>query len=354
MIILGIETSCDDTSIAILKESNQIDVLSFDIYSQTEMLNKWGGVVPEIAARNHLEKLPILLKNNFEKAQIKIEDIDLIAVTTNPGLLGPLLTGINAAKTISMLNKKPIVPINHLLAHIEVIHLTEKVSYPYLGLIVSGGHTLFVWVESFQHFKVIGTTIDDAAGEAFDKGGKLMGLDYPAGKIIDELAIWGDCKKYSFPLGLIKEKNAHTSFSGLKTALRYTLEEKPELLNLKPQQFLKKEDHAQNFYDLVASYQEAITETLKIKMKNALALAPIKNCPIVVGGGVAANSNLRTKLKNNFNNKIHFVPPKYCTDNAVMIAHLGLLQKNMAVSYPDCLELDAKSKFIDKKEYFSR
>ncbi|MEX1099968.1 MAG: tRNA (adenosine(37)-N6)-threonylcarbamoyltransferase complex transferase subunit TsaD, partial [Bacteriovoracaceae bacterium] len=202
-IVLGIETSCDDTSIGILEKSSEgVNILSHKTFDQEEVLKTWGGVVPEIDARNHLQKLAPLLKITTEEAKIEAQEIDLIGVTSTPGLLGPLLTGLNAAKTLSMLIKKPIYPVNHLYAHLEAVHLTEKVSYPYLGLLISGGHSLFFLVSSSRDFRVLGSSIDDAAGEAFDKGGKLLDLGYPAGRIIDSLAKWGDPTAHEFPIGL--------------------------------------------------------------------------------------------------------------------------------------------------------
>ena len=193
-------------------------ILSHQTFSQN--LAKWGGVVPEIAARNHIQKLTPLVRSTLEETQKKFEDIDAIAVTALPGLLGPLLTGISYAKTISLLKKLPIIPVNHLFAHLEAIHIDQQVSYPYLGLLVSGGHSLFVKVHSPKEMQIISSTIDDAAGEAFDKGGKILGLPYPAGKIIDELAQEGDDSFYKFPIGLKGSKDGRMSFSGLKTSLK--------------------------------------------------------------------------------------------------------------------------------------
>ena len=164
-------------------------ILACHTFDQEEELAPWGGVVPEIAARNHLDKLAPLLEKSFKEAKMSAEQVDFIGVTTHPGLLGPLLTGLNAAKTLCLIHHTPIVPVNHLYAHIEAIHLVREIPYPYLGLIVSGGHSLFVLAHSQLNFEILGTTVDDAAGEAFDKGGKLLGLPYPAGKHIDQLAV---------------------------------------------------------------------------------------------------------------------------------------------------------------------
>jgi len=344
MVVIGIETSCDDTSIALLKkESETTEILSHVSFTQEELLKKWGGVVPEIAARNHMDKLAPLITETLNQASMKLFDIDYIGVTTSPGLLGPLLTGLNSAKSISLLTEKPIIAVNHLFAHLEAIHLTEKLNYPYLGLLVSGGHSLYMLVSSPTDFKVLGSTIDDAAGEAFDKGGKILGLGYPAGRIIDEMAQGADANKYEFPIGLKSSADARLSFSGLKTSLRVFVEKNPELI--KNQTELK---------NICASYQNAITKALMLKlkyaMKSARELTGNKNLPIVLGGGVACNSHLRASLKNKFKNS-YFVAPKYCTDNGAMIANYASRITNEAKPFPLCLDTDARGRFIDKKDF---
>jgi N6-L-threonylcarbamoyladenine synthase len=340
-LILGIETSCDDTSIAILKGnpddlSQKPVLLAHQSFSQELILQKWGGVVPEIAARNHLEKIIPLLESALSLAQIELSSIDLVAVTTHPGLLGPLLTGINCAKTIALLNQLPIASVNHLYAHLEAIHLTEDVTYPYLGLLVSGGHSMYLLVRSSSDFEILGNSIDDAAGEAFDKGGKLLGLGYPAGKIIDEMSIKGDHQKYNFPISMLNSGDATLSLSGVKTALRNFIEEHPDK-NFKME-------------DVCASYQYAIIEALSRKCQAALDIAFSKygyDLPIVVGGGVACNSALRKTLNTKFSN-VHFVAPKYCTDNGAMIANYALRTFHHSIPFPDCLLLDARGQYVSK------
>jgi N6-L-threonylcarbamoyladenine synthase len=341
-IILGIETSCDDTSIALMKVSldgNQI--LSLNSYSQDFLLSKWGGVVPELAARSHVRAIPPLLEVAFREAALSPNDVTEIAVTTHPGLVGPLLTGINLAKTFSLLRELPIVPVNHLYAHLEAIHMTEQVEYPYLGLLVSGGHTAFLWVEGPNKMSVLGNTLDDAAGEAFDKGGKLLGVGYPAGRIIDELSQKGDPKKYSFPISYMRDRPGKMSYSGLKTALRVQLTKMSE------------EEIKNEMPHLCASYQEAIVQTLRIKCQEVIEKVLNRklhgfDVPIVLGGGVACNSRLRTVMKEHFQ-RVHVVKPIYCTDNAGMVANWAARVPELTVSFPDCLTLDAQSRFVEKK-----
>jgi N6-L-threonylcarbamoyladenine synthase len=341
-LILGIETSCDDTSIAIVEElSGQCRVLALNSYSQDFILAKWGGVVPELAARSHVKAIPPLMDVTFKEAGIALEEITEIAVTTHPGLVGSLLTGINLAKTFALIRKLPIVPVNHLYAHLEAIHLTDKVAYPYLGLLVSGGHTAFMWVKSSTEMDLLGSTLDDAAGEAFDKGGKLLGVGYPAGKLIDDLAKTGDSKKYSFPISYMRDRPGKMSFSGLKTALRVQLSKMDS-------QLIKDE-----LPHLCASYQEAIVQTLRIKAEEIIEKILNKKIktfetPIVIGGGVACNSRLREVMTKHFNS-VHVVRPLYCTDNAGMIAHWAAKVPDLRVPFPECLTLDARSKFVEKK-----
>jgi N6-L-threonylcarbamoyladenine synthase len=284
-----------------------------------------------------MEKIIPLLKEVFNESKINPNQLDQIAVTTFPGLLGPLLTGINVAKTIAWMWKKPILPVNHLLAHLEAIHLTSIVTYPYVGVLISGGHSLYLLMHSPTKHEILGTTLDDAAGEAFDKGGKIIGLGYPAGKQIDDLAKIGDANKYRFPIGLKDSKDANLSYSGVKTSLRFMVEKDPTLMN------------KDNLADLCASYQKAIIDALELKLSFALKKLPLKNLPIVVGGGVACNTELRTRFANKFPNVL-FVAPKFCTDNGAMIANYGLRAFEKSISYPQCLEVDARGKYASVEE----
>lgn len=341
-IILGIETSCDDTSVCLMEVSaSGPKILSLNSYNQDFLLTKWGGVVPELAARSHVKAIPPLLEVSFKEANLKPEQITDVAVTTHPGLVGSLLTGINLAKTFALAYKLPVIPVNHLFAHLEAIHLSESVSYPYLGLLVSGGHTAFFWVTAADKMEVLGSTLDDAAGEAFDKGGKLLGVGYPAGRIIDELARTGDKKKYDFPISYMRDRPGKMSYSGLKTALRVKLEK------MNPDVIKSELSH------LCAGYQEAIVQTLRIKTEEIIEKILQQSLktfdtPIVLGGGVACNSRLREVMQKHFKN-VHFVKPLFCTDNAGMVAHYASRIPHLAVSFPECLSLDAQSRYVEKR-----
>jgi N6-L-threonylcarbamoyladenine synthase len=316
-------------------------ILALNSYNQDFLLAKWGGVVPELAARSHVKAIPPLLEVSFREAEIKAEEIDEIAVTTHPGLVGSLLTGINLAKTFSLVLETPIVPVNHLFAHLEAIHLTEKVPYPYMGLLVSGGHTVFFWVTGPNKMDVIGNTLDDAAGEAFDKGGKILGVGYPAGKYIDEQAKLGDISKYSFPISYMRDRPGKMSYSGLKTALKVKLQK------------MSSEEIKAELPHLCAGYQEAIVQTLKVKAEEIIEKVlhqKVKTfeTPIVIGGGVACNSRLRAVMQKNFKN-VHVVSPLFCTDNAAMVANWAARVPELLVSFPECLSLDAQSRYVEKK-----
>lgn len=340
--ILGIETSCDDTSLSIVEvKENETRILALNSFNQDFILEKWGGVVPELAARSHVKAIPPLLDITFKEAGVKPTDISAVAVTTHPGLIGSLLTGINLAKTFSLLHKLPIIPVNHLYAHLEAIHLTEEVSYPYLGVLVSGGHSAFMWVKGPNDMEILGTTLDDAAGEAFDKGGKLLGVGYPAGKIIDEIAVNGDPKKFPFPISYLRDRPGKMSFSGLKTALRVKLEK------------MDKVEIEAELPHICAGYQEAIVQTLRIKTEEVITKIldqKVKTftTPIVLGGGVACNSRLRKVMKESFKN-VHAVKPLYSTDNAAMVANWASRVMETQISFPECLTIDPRSRFVEKK-----
>lgn len=316
-------------------------ILSLNSYNQDFLLSKWGGVVPELAARSHVKAIPPLLEVSFKEANIKAEEVSEVAVTTHPGLVGSLLTGINLAKTFALIHEIPIVPVNHLFAHLEAIHLTESVSYPYLGVLVSGGHTVFFWVTGPNKMDVLGNTLDDAAGEAFDKGGKVLGVGYPAGKMIDDLSQTGDPKRFSFPISYLRDRPGKMSFSGLKTALRVKLEK------------MTKEEIQNELPHLCASYQEAIVQSIRIKAEEIIEkILHLKvktfDTPIVLGGGVACNSRLKEVMNKTFKN-VHVVKPLYCTDNAAMVANWASRVPELSIGFPECLSLDAQSRYVEKK-----
>ncbi len=364
--LLAIETSCDDTSVALIRgqdlcpqtpisKHSPFEVLYFKSFSQEYMLKAWGGVVPEIAARNHLDKIFPLLAEAMKLAQITYQNLSCIAVTQGPGLLGPLLTGINTAKALSLSYKLPLLGVNHLFAHVEAIHFDQQVCYPYLGCVISGGHTFFALVESSTEWKFLGSTVDDALGEALDKGGKLLGLAYPAGKYMDRLSTFGKSNQYTFPLGMSFDKQScKVSYSGIKNALRVLCEKNPHFLKEKPTSLEQFEATSQNYYDLIASYMNACFDTLIQKIPMAYQLAQSINSqvdhrtPLVFGGGVAMSTMLQKKIKK-LSYTSYFVSPELCTDNALMIATLAWKNKEHKTLYPQSLTLDAFSRYIDRK-----
>ncbi len=307
MNILGIESSCDDTSAAVLTD----DGVQSNIIASQSIHVKYGGVVPELASRAHQKTISQTVDQALDEAGSKIEDIDLIAVTQGPGLMGSLLVGLCFAKGVSLSKNIPIVGVNHMDAHIYANFIDEKPEYPFVCLTVSGGHTQLVLVKApFEH-EILGQTRDDAAGEAFDKIGKIMGLPYPAGPEIDRLSQEGDSKFHKFPQALVNE-GLDFSFSGLKTSALYFLQDKSEKW---------KKEHLN---DLSASISEAITEVLIKKLKRAVKETGVKS--IAIAGGVSANTMLRSKAEKlaiDMNLKLYIPHITYCTDNAAMIAITG-------------------------------
>ena len=315
MKILGIETSCDETAAAIIENGDQI--LSNVVVSQIDIFASYGGVIPEIAARSHLEAILPVIHRAFTEAGLKPNDwpkIDAIAVTHTPGLLGSLLVGTLSARTISILHHIPFYPVHHLKSHIYANWLTEKPEFPLLALVISGGHTQIIRMSAHNHFEIIASTRDDAVGEAYDKVGRVMGLTYPAGREIDELAHQGQ-DVYDFPRAMIKEDNLEFSFSGLKSAfinLHHNAEQKGETLSKE---------------DLSASFQAAVMDILMAKTKKALEKYPVKT--LVVAGGVAANQGLRERLAAEITDVKVIIPPlRLCGDNAGMIAYASVSEWN--------------------------
>jgi N6-L-threonylcarbamoyladenine synthase len=330
--ILGIETSCDDTSIAVWKSDRIASVI---VSSQTEH-REWGGVVPEIASRAHLGAIAPLISEALSDASVTFDDLTAVAVTNRPGLIGSLLVGLNVAKGIALAKNIPIVAVDHLEAHLLSIGIERTIEFPFLSLLVSGGHTMLYDVAAVGEYELLGATRDDAAGEAFDKGAKLMGLGYPGGPLIDRLAEGGDPDRYSFPRGLQKKPTLDFSFSGLKTALRY------HIRDTYGGELPPKED----LPNLCASYQEAIIDSLLDKTSRASRT--LNRNRIALVGGVSANQALRNRFEKwgeETGKDIITTSPLYSTDNAAMIAYVGSLR--MASSNTDSLRITAASTVPD-------
>ena len=309
MLILGIESSCDETAGAICNDGEIISnvVLSQIIHKQ------FGGVIPEIASREHDSQITTIIHKALEKANISLSDIEAIAVTFGAGLMGALLVGLNFAKGLSIALKIPYIGVNHLEGHLYASFISyPQIKYPYLCLLVTGGHTQIWEVQSPGEYILHSTTVDDAAGEAFDKGACILGLTYPGGPEIEKMAQNGDPEKYNFPIPKVKSNPLNFSFSGLKTALLYKIREMPE------------NDIEDNKCNIAASYQEAIIKSLLQRLTKVISLTGIKQISIV--GGVAANKRFRKlseKLKDDLITEIYFPTSEYCTDNAAMIAIAG-------------------------------
>ena len=310
--ILAVESSCDETSVAVLK--NEKELLSNIIASQVESHKRFGGVVPEVASRHHVEVVTLCIKDALSEAGITAEQLDAVAVTYGPGLVGALLVGMAAAKAFAWAHGLPLIPVNHMAGHLMAAREVQELEYPLLALLVSGGHTELVYVSEPGNYKIVGETRDDAVGEAYDKVGRVMGLTYPAGREIDELAHKGK-DVYDFPRAMIKEDHLEFSFSGLKSAfinLHHNAEQKGEVL--------VKED-------LCASFQAAVLDILIAKTKKALEKYPVKT--LVVAGGVAANKGLRERLATEITDVKVIIPPlRLCGDNAGMIAYASVSEWN--------------------------
>jgi len=309
--ILAIETSCDETSASVIK--NGTDVLSLVISSQIKEHQKYGGVVPEVASRKHMENISAVVMSALEEASITFDDINAIAVTIGPGLVGALLVGVSYAKSLALSLNIPFVGVHHIDGHISSNYITHKeLMPPYLSLIVSGGHSLIAECLDYGEYVILGTTRDDAAGEAFDKGARLLGLPYPGGKEIDELSKEGDNKKISFPRAKLKGNQLDFSYSGVKTALR---------------QYVNKigEDAVKDdICNIAASYQEAIIDVLVNNTKQALLKTNHKI--LSIAGGVAANSRLRKAMQemcDSIDVSLYLPELVYCGDNAAMIGVAG-------------------------------
>ena len=306
--ILAIESSCDETSVSIVKDG--CEEISTVVLSQMDVHANYGGVVPEIASRMHIENITIVIEEALKKAQMKMGDIDAIAVTYGPGLVGSLLIGVMAAKTLSYVYKKPLVPVHHIAGHIYANNLVEAMEFPLIALVVSGGHTELIYLEEDYSFKWIGGTLDDAVGEAYDKVARVLELPYPGGPHIDRLALQGE-DTYPLPYPL-DDETYNFSFSGIKSAI----------INLSYHE--KQKGNVLRKEDLACSFQKRVTSILTKKTMRALKEYQVKN--LVVAGGVAASRGLRESLKQAcLKEGIHLSVPdlKYCTDNAAMIGAAG-------------------------------
>jgi len=316
-LILGIETSCDETAAAVVSWDGRI--LSNVVASQAELHARFGGVVPEVASRRHLELLSPVVREALERAGVTLDEIERIAVTQGPGLIGALLVGLSAAKALAWARRLPLVPVDHLHGHVASLFLEPGPACPpFLCLVATGGHTMLLDVQERGRYRVVGTTLDDAAGEAFDKGARLLGLGYPGGAAIDGLARRGDPQAFSFPVARVP--GLDFSFSGVKTALLYTVRE------------LGPEELERRRADLAAAYQRAIVRAL-VEQTRAAA-EELGAGRIAVVGGVAANSELRAALP-----EAALAPLELCTDNAAMIASAARYVE--AIPCPGYLDLDA-------------
>ena len=319
--ILAIETSCDETAVAVLKDGR--NVLSSVVGVQWDIHRKYGGVVPELACRRHIEIIHPLTEEALKKGGIALKDLDAIAVTSSPGLIGALLVGVSFAKALSYSLKIPLIPVNHLEGHLWAISLEKRVPRPFIGLVVSGGHTNLYLVEEMGKYKLLGSTLDDAAGEAFDKVARMLGLGFPGGPAIELYGMKGKPDAVAFPRALLNRKGLDFSFSGIKTAvLSYVrgmynvahVDDIPEALA----------GNDQFKADVAASFQQAVVDVLVSRTISAARKTGVSR--IVISGGVACNKLLRKRIKSDAEEngiKVYIPSPQYCTDNAAMIAWVG-------------------------------
>lgn len=323
MLILGVESSCDETSVAIVRDGKE--VLSNIVLSQIDIHTKFGGVVPEVASRNHVYQVSLVFKEAFTRAAIKPEEIDAVAVTYAPGLIGSLLVGLTAAKTFALMYNKPIIPIHHLAGHIYANAIEHEMKFPAIALVVSGGNTELVYMKDNYDFAIIGETYDDAVGESYDKVARVLGLGYPGGPVVDKMAQSG---KITYKLPKPYVDNFNFSFSGLKSAVINLAHNEEQRGNA-----IRKED-------LAASFQDVVTEILVNKTFKACAAYNVKN--IIVAGGVSANKGLKERFnkENDGSYTINIPSIKYCTDNAAMIAVAGYYRQQKKKDFAD-LSLNA-------------
>ncbi|CAN7327374.1 tRNA (adenosine(37)-N6)-threonylcarbamoyltransferase complex transferase subunit TsaD [Devosia sp. LjRoot16] len=339
MRVLGIETSCDETAASIVERdaSGHATILSNIVRSQLEEHAPYGGVVPELAARAHVSHLDHIIARAAASAGIKLSEVDAVAATAGPGLIGGVLVGLTTAKAIAAALGKPLIAVNHLEAHALTARLTDGIAFPYLMLLVSGGHSQFVLVRGVGDYERWGTTIDDALGEAFDKVAKLLGLGNPGGPEVEKLAVHGDPRRFNFPKPLLKEDRLDFSFSGLKTAVRLAAEQQAPLTD-------------QDVADICASFQRTVAEIVAVRARSALekyaAELPGQPLRLVVAGGVAANQAIGAALREaaDKTGAVLIIPPiPLCTDNGAMVAWAGA--ERLALGAADPLDVAAKARW---------
>jgi N6-L-threonylcarbamoyladenine synthase len=328
LTVLGIETSCDETAAAVVRghAPGPGEILSDIVFSQLEAHAPYGGVVPEIAARAHVERLDGIVERALGEARVELGDLDAVAATAGPGLIGGVMVGLTTAKALALASGKPLVAVNHLEAHALTARLTDGVAFPYLLLLISGGHCQLLAVSGVGRFRLYGTTIDDAVGEAFDKTAKLLGIPYPGGPRIEALALDGDARRYALPRPMRGREGADFSFSGLKTAVRQ----------------IARGDSSPSVADLAASFQAAVIESLVDRTRVAMGMfradfSGVGSPVLVVAGGVAANRAIGGALNalsrsEGFDTKIP--PPRLCTDNAAMVAWTGVERGQLGLFDP--------------------